>query len=166
VLSYWVFKIRRNWVVAGMPGEQATVGVLVPPSELESPPPVPVLLPPPVLELAPVPELELAPVPEVTPPLPERELPPAPLGLWELMVPVQLAAPANRTPARLVRMKYLICALPFCRRHGETIEQSARTRPHHLEGDNPEPHTWVVEVKWASDFETFHFEQRNPQDKQ
>src|SRR5580698_403585 len=113
VASYCVFRMRRNWVVAGIPGEQVMVGLLVnPPSRLA---------PPSLLEprLPPWPELAL-------PPLPELE--PAPV-LLAPMTPVQLAAPASRNPARPVRMECLICVLPFCRRRRVTIGQSVQSRP-------------------------------------
>src|ERR1700733_1371397 len=124
VLSYCVFSRRRNWVVAGIPGEQVMVGLAVPPSELESPPPEPVLPPLPELEFPPLPELEFPPLPEPTLlPVPVLELPPAPV--LAPMTPVQLAAPTSRNPAIPVRMECLICVLPFCRQHSETVERSA-----------------------------------------
>src|SRR5579863_4740907 len=129
VRSYSVFRIRRSWVVAGIPGEQVMVAVL-PPSTPELPPePEPELEPVPEPELEPVPEpeleplpepepeppepeLELPPLPEPTPPpFPEFELPPPPLGAFPI-TPVQLVAPASSNPARPVRMKSLICVYP------------------------------------------------------
>ena len=110
--------MRRNWVVAGIPGEQARVGsALLPPLPVLDPPlpvldpPLPVLDPPlPVLD-PPLPVLE-PPLPVPTlPPVPELELPPVPVR-WPFMAPVQLAALASRTPARPVRMKCLICVYP------------------------------------------------------
>src|SRR5580692_2625974 len=129
VLSYWVFRMRRNWVVAGIPGEQVMVGLTVPPSELESPPPEPVLL-----ELPPLPGFVLPPLPEPTLlPVPVLELPPVPVSLAP-MTPVQLAAPTSRNPAIPVRMECLICVLPFCRQHSETVERSAQSGPHRWRG--------------------------------
>src|SRR5580698_4328677 len=77
VASYCVFRMRRNWVVAGIPGEQVIPGVLV------KPPPSG-LTPPSLLEptLPPLPEPALL-------PLPELELPPAPV-LLAPMTPEQL----------------------------------------------------------------------------
>ena len=116
VASYWLFRMRRNWVVAGIPGAQTMVeGSTVPPDPVLEPP-LPVLEPPlPVLE-PPLPVLTL-------PPLPVLTLPPVPV-LWLFMVPEQLAALASRTPARPVRMKCLICVLtllPAAQRDDRTI---------------------------------------------
>ena len=113
-------------------------GVVVLPSELESPPPEPPL---PELELPPLPELVLPPLPEPTLlPLPELELPPEPVSLAP-MVPVQLAAPTSRNPAIPVRMECLICVLPFCRQHSETVETIGPERTTPLEGDYLSPRT-------------------------
>src|SRR4051812_35548384 len=87
VASYCVFRMRRNWVVGGIPGEHVIAAL--PPEPVLTLPPVPVLtLPPePVLTLPPVPVLTLPPVPVLTlPPVPELELPPVPV-LWPCMAP-------------------------------------------------------------------------------
>ena len=83
MLSYCVFRMRRNWVVAGIPGEQVMAGLVVPPSELESPPPEPVLPPLPELELPAVARARASrPLPEpMLLPVPELELPPVPVPL-------------------------------------------------------------------------------------
>src|SRR3954447_12396735 len=126
VASYCVFRMRRNWVVGGIPGAHVILAVPPEPVVVSPPEPVVVLPPEPVVLLPPEPVVVPPPEPVVVlPPVPELELPPVPV-LCPLMLPVQLAALASRTPARPVRMKCLICALPFCRRHSVTIEQSAQ----------------------------------------